>query len=113
MALQPEDQIEDVLSDAIGDCLRSLNKIHSWNKAKSKIFDSFLELSIKENYFCFQGDFRDYHLQRKGQHCLYFVPINQRGALKVFAGKKIRLVCAGRLQPSEIRIFHAQVISRD
>ena len=110
MALSVEDRIEDNLPDAIGKCLRAFNQIPTWNKEKIELFDAFLRLASKEKYLEFTGDFRDYHLQRKGQHCLYVVPENQRGALQIFAGKKIRLVCGGKWNEGEGRIFHAKLI---
>ena len=111
MALQLEDQIEDNLSDSIGNCLSAISKIPTWTNAKHAMFDEFLKLAKKEKYLEFRGDFRDYHLERKGQHCLYVVPINQRGALQVFAGKKVRLICSGKWNQREGRIFHVKVIS--
>jgi len=111
MALQIKDQIEDDLPDAIGVCLRSFNAIPTWTNKKIEMFDNFLKLAKKEKYLEFRGDFRDYHLQRKGEHCLYVVPDNQRGALQVFAGKKIRLICGGKWNQREGRIFHAKIIS--
>jgi hypothetical protein len=30
----------------------------------------------------FTGDYRDYHLERMGQSCLYNVLVNQRGAIE-------------------------------
>lgn len=110
MAFKFEDQIEDDLPDAIGNCLRAFNDIPTWTKAKNEMFDAFLTLAHREKYLEFRGDFRDYHLQRKGQHCLYVVPVDQRGALQVFAGKKVRLICGGKWNAREGRIFHAKVI---
>lgn len=111
MAFKLADQLEDNLQDAIGKCLRAFNEIPTWTKAKNEMFEDFLKLAKREKYLEFRGDFRDYHLQRKGQHCLYVVPLNQRGALQVYAGKKVRLICGGKWNAREGRIFHAQVIS--
>ena len=111
MTLKLEDQLKDDLKDEVGKCLRALNKISTWNKVKAEMFDEFLNLAETENYLKFTGDYRDYHLQRKAEHCLYFVPENQRGALQAFAGKKVRVICGGRWNARDGRIFHAKVIS--
>ncbi len=110
MAFNPEDQLEDNVEDAVGRCLRAFNLIPTWTNAKHEMFREFLRLAKKEKYLEFRGDFRDYHLERKGQHCLYLVPINQRGALQVFAGKRVRLICGGKWNQREGRIFHAKPI---
>jgi hypothetical protein len=111
MTLKLEDQIKDDLQDEVGKCLRALNKVPIWNKDKHAMFDAFLKLAETENYLEFKGDYRDYHLQRKAEHCLYVVPENQRGALQVFAGKKVRVICGGRWNARDGRIFHAKAIS--
>ena len=111
MALKQEDQIPDNLKDAEGECLRKLNSIPTWNTEKIILFDAFEGLArAKGSYLKFTGDFRDYHLQTKGQHCLYQVPLNQRGALAAFAGKKIRLVCGGKYNLREGRYFYAKSV---
>jgi hypothetical protein len=110
MAFQLKDQIEDNLQDPIGKCLKAFNVIPTWTNAKNAKFDECLKLAKKENYLEFRGDFRDYHLPKKGQHCLYVVPLNQRGALQVFAGKKVRLICGGKWNQREGRIFLAQLV---
>jgi len=110
MALLIENQIEDNLTDEVGKCLKEFSKIKTWTKKKIELFDAFEDMVRREKYLCFRGDFRDYHLPRKGQHCLYDVPLNQRGSLKVYAGKKIRLVCGGKWNLREGRIFYAKRI---
>ena len=95
MSLKIEDQIIDDFRDNIWNCLDSLHSVSSWSKEK---FGKFAELEKRlqdEGYLKFTGDYRDYHLERKGQACLYVIPETQRGALKVFRGKLIRLICAG------------------
>lgn len=108
MTLRIEEKIHDDLPDAIGICLRKLNNIPTWNRKKVDLFGQFIGLAKNDGYIEFQGDFRDYHLECKGHHCLYQVPLNQRGALKVFGGTKIRLVCGGSSGIRGGRIFYAK-----
>lgn len=110
MALLLENQIQDEIPDAVGKCLEELRKIPTWTKKKIELFAAFESMAKREKYLHFTGDFRDYHLQTKGQHCLYDVPVNQRGALKVFAGKRIRLVCGSKSNRIEGRYFYAKKI---
>lgn len=110
MTLIEKNKIYDDLPDEIGKCLRKLNTHLSWTKEKHGIFADFESLAKKGKYIFFTGDFRDYHLERKGEHCLYIVPVTQRGALKVFSGKKIRLVCGSKSNQREGRFFYAKNI---
>ena len=108
MTLHLDNQIPDTINDEIGICLRQLHAIPQWTKEKVKIFLKFETLANRENYMSFFADRRDYHLQRKGQSCLYDVPLDQRGALKRFSGMRIRLVCGGSLNPYSDRIYFAK-----
>jgi hypothetical protein len=110
MGLKLIDQIEDSLEDEIGLCLRRLHATPTWTTVKSELFEQLMGLAKRERYMRFTGDFRDYHLERKGQSCLYDVPLGQRGALKKFRGKRIRLICAGAWDQYAGRFFLAKTI---
>lgn len=113
MGLELIDQIEDSLEDEIGPCLRRLHATPTWTTVKSQLFEQLMCLTKRERYMRFTGDFRDYHLERKGQSCLYDVPLGQRGALKKFRGKRIRLICEGAWDQYAGRFFLAKVVRVD
>ncbi len=95
MALRFENQIADDLSDDVGRCLQTLHAYPTWTAAKVSAFKDLEELTAREGYLRFTGDFRSYHLERKGESCLYDIPMTQRGALQPFRGQRVRLICAG------------------
>ncbi len=113
MAFDVDDQIEDFLEDEVGLCLRNLHAIETWTAQKVKLFDLLEDLTKRGRYFSFTGDYRDYHLERKGQSCLYDVPMSQRGALKIFRGKRVRLICAGAWNQYAGRFFLAKPVLCD
>ena len=95
MAFQPQDQLTDSLDDDVGKCLHRLHAIPTWTAEKVYLFEELLRICKRQSYLRFTGDYRDYHLERKGQSCLYDVPLNQRGALEKFRGHRVRLICEG------------------
>lgn len=111
MALKRENQIPDDIQDEIGICLRKLHAIPTWTAHKHAVYEEFKELIKTEKYFSFSADCRDYHLERKGQSCIYNVPEDQQGALSIFAGKRIRLVCDGSFNPYTARTYFAKIIT--
>ena len=110
MTLKVHDQIEDSLDDEVGLCLRKLHANQTWTAVKIKLFEQLIALTKRGRYFRFTGDYRDYHLERKGQSCMYEVPLDQRGALKKFRGKRIRLICEGAWNQYAGRFFLAKVV---
>lgn len=111
MALKFENQIEDDLNDDVGRCLRALHAHPTWTAAKAAAFRHLEEVAAQEGYLRFTGDFRSYHLERKGESCLYDIPMGQRGALQPFCGKRVRLICAGGWDPYAGRYFLAKAIN--
>ena len=67
----------------------------AWNSNCAVLFERLEKILSKKKYKKFIGDFRTYHLTRKGQSCLYDIPANQLGFLKPYRGKRVRLVCRG------------------
>jgi endogenous inhibitor of DNA gyrase (YacG/DUF329 family) len=110
MALKFENQIRDDLNDDVGRCLRALHAHPTWTAAKVAAFKHLEEVAAQEGYLRFTGDFRSYHLERKGESCLYDIPMTQRGALQPFCGKRVRLICAGGWDPYAGRYFLVKVI---
>ena len=110
MGLKLEDQIADYLEDDAGLCLRELHANRTWTTMKRHLFEKLMDIAKREHYLRFTGDYRDYHLERKGQSCLYDVPLDQRGALKKFRGMRVRLICAGGWDPYSGRFFLAKPV---
>lgn len=67
----------------------------AWNSNCAVLFERLEKILSKKKYKKFIGDFRTYHLTRKGQSCLYDIPANQLGFLKPYRRKRVRLVCRG------------------
>lgn len=107
MPLLASQQLADDIDDPIGRLLRDLGKLPRWTNKKYAIFAEFVTLARETGYILFTGDFRDYHIEHKGSHCLYDIPKTQRGALRVFAGHRVRLVCVGKSDGRAGRHFFA------
>ncbi len=112
MTLRFHEQITDTLDDEVGRCLRRLHAIPTWTAEKVTHFEELVRLCKRECYLRFTGDYRDYHLERKGQSCLYGVPVTQRGALERYRGKRVRLICEGGWNPYSGRYFLAKPVSQ-
>ena len=110
MGLKVHDQIDDSIDDEVSLCLRKLHANPTWTAEKIQLFKQLMALTKRERYMRFTGDYRDYHLERKGQSCLYDVPLDQRGALKKFRGKRIRLICEGAWDQYAGRFFLAKAV---
>ncbi len=108
MTLRIQDQIADNRDDDVGLCLYRLNAIPTWTSVKMSLFSELLRLTKSGRYLHFKGDFRDYHLERKGQSCIYQIPLNQKGALSKFRGKQVRLICVGKSDLRAGRFFLAK-----
>ena len=111
MALTPEQQLPDDLHDEVGLCLIEMRSIPTWTKRKFELFAEFQRLAKQKRYFLFTADGRDYLLYKSGNSCIFDVPANQRGALKKFAGRRIRLVCGGKSDRYSGRYYYAKQIS--
>ena len=111
MTLSHNLQIPDDIHDDVGILLRELHAIPTWTAVKHALYSQFEELVTRKSYVAFTGDCRDYHLERKGQSCLYDVPVNQRGALEKFRGHRVRLICEGAWNQYAGRHFLAKKIS--
>jgi hypothetical protein len=103
-------KIIDSIDDSIGAHLRDFQALPTWTAEKALAFRTVSKLAAAERYLYFTGDFRDYPIEHKGDSCLYDVPTTQRGALKVFRGKRIRLICAGKTDGRAGRSYFAKSI---
>jgi len=103
-------KLTDNLKDEISFAIHQFNCIKTWDKQKKNIYDSIERMLESEKYIQFTADSRDYHLYRKGESCLYDVPANQQGALKVFRNKRVRLVCAGAWNAYSGRFYYAKEV---
>lgn len=102
--------IRDDLEDVLGDLLRRLNTMPTWTKEKIDLYGEVETEAKAQKYKFFRGDCRRYHIQRKGDHGLFDVPIGKRGALAPFQGKRIRLICAGSWDQYSGRFYFAKPI---
>ncbi len=86
-------KFEDDVNDEVGQFLKKFNQIERWVKEKHTLNTEMIKLLKKKRYIEFSGSPYRYGLQRIGESYLYDVPINQRGNLEKFSGKRIRIVC--------------------
>ena len=111
MALKREQQLPDGLCDEIGLCLKEMRSIPTWTTRKFELFATFQQLARQKRYLLFTADVRDYLLYGSGNSCLFDVPVNQKGTLKNFSGKRIRLVCGGKFGRYSGRYYYAKPVS--
>jgi len=88
-----EDKISDPKSDDIGLILDQILAISTYTKIKKQLHHTLIRLLEKKGYVSFVGHPSKYHLSVVGDSCLYKVPLNRRGHLKIFRGKAVRIVC--------------------
>lgn len=79
--------------DSVDQILKDISTEISWTKRKKELFHDLNQRLEVEKYVIFHGDFRTYALQNKGASAIYQIPLDQRGTLKTYAGKTIRLIC--------------------
>ncbi len=95
--LRYANQLPDVVDDEIRRQLQAIQNLgRSWTQEKRDKYEALTKALKKSGqYWWFTGDCRDYHLQRKGEWCLYDVPEDQRGSLRGHRGQRVRLICTG------------------
>lgn len=91
--------VRDISPDTYDDCLgakiRRIQEISGWTAEKRRLQR---ELEVMSPYFGYVGlhvDPREYLLHLVGQSFQYHVPLNKRGRLAQFRGKRVRMVCLG------------------
>lgn len=112
MAVEEAYRYPDNLDDEVGRLLREIRSIPTWTTQKFEVFAAFERLARRQGYLLFTADMRDYNLPGSGNSCLYQVPLAQRGALKKFAGRFIRIVCGGKSNRYSGRYYYAKPVSK-
>ena len=86
--------LRDDVKDAVASILGAMNAIDGWTTKKRSLKDELLQKLSIENYIAFSATNPNrYHIQAIGQHYLYDVPLYKQGVLKVFRGKRVRIIC--------------------
>lgn len=84
---------QDCCNDLVGAKLRQFNAHLTWTAEKRRLRKELDALCERHGYIGFQGDYRNYGLQRVGQSLQYDVPVDKRGWLMPFRGKRVRIIC--------------------
>jgi len=86
-------RIQDTIDDDIGQMLHELLNMETYTKNKKELHHKLIGTLENRGYYKFLGHPSNYYLSRIGDSYLYDVPINRRGHLKIFRGKRVRLIC--------------------
>ena len=103
------DKIADEIVDDVRPFLDALADRKGWNDATKFALSELKKILKRKRYISFFGHPSRYHLTRIGDSCLYDVPVDRKGVLTGFRGKRVRLVCvsSGRFD----RVLMAGVVS--
>lgn len=85
--------LPDRCNDIVAAKLKQFNALETWTPQKKRLRKELDALCAKHGYIGFEGDYRNYGLQRVGQSLRYDVPMNKRGWLAPFRGKRVRIIC--------------------
>ena len=83
----------DTVTDLIGAKVRRMQRISQWNGTKRRLRDELDRMLHLYGYRALAADPRDYQLKYVGDAYQYDVPLDKRGHLQEFRGKRVRLVC--------------------
>jgi hypothetical protein len=86
-------KLADNVADEIKELLDSLNARTTWTQRCKLELEQLKKALEAKKYIYLEGHPKRYHLYSIGESCLYDVPVDRRGALTPFRGKRIRLVC--------------------
>jgi len=89
----PQLQLPDPLTDNAGILIKALLNRKAWGDEQKGLLEQLIHMLGRKRYITFVGHPARYHLTQIGQSCLMDIPINKRGHLSAFRGKRIRLVC--------------------
>lgn len=103
------DQIFDEVVDDVRPYIDTLAKRTGWNLEARNALELLKKILEAKKYITFLGHSNRYHLTRIGDSCLYDVPMDRKGFLSPFRGKRVRIVCvsSGRFA----RLLMAGVVS--
>ena len=102
--------LRDTPNDVIGSLLAKARAIETMTKAKRTLLDSAMEAMKTAKYVSIRGNYQSYGLSRIGHSCQYDIPMDRRGALLPFRGKRVRVVCVENTGRNG-RVFWAGPIS--
>ena len=84
----------DTAGDEIGRILSQAATINTMTKVKRDLIAQAVEAMIAAGYLVIRGSYQSYKLSRVGQSCQYDVPLDRKGALLPFRGKRVRVAVA-------------------
>lgn len=87
------DDLNDILAAKLRQFWRAQNSHGGWTSELERLRGDAERICELGGYKGLWVDARDYLVHRVGQSFLYDVPIDKRGNLAEFAGKRIRVVC--------------------
>ena len=88
--------LDDDFQDDIYPLLQHLRNSTSWNKKTHEIKESLRSLLKSKGYVSIvTSNPNRYHVNSIGSSYLYDVPLDKRGHLERFRGKRVRIVCTG------------------
>ncbi len=87
------EKLPDPLHGDIGELIGRLMARTTWGQREQTLRAQLADRLAKQGYVRLVGHPSRYHLTLVGESCLYDVPPKRRGKLKVFRGKRIRIVC--------------------
>lgn len=87
------DDLNDLLAAKLRQFWRAQNSHGGWTGELERLRHDVERICELSGYKGLWVDARDYLVHRVGQSFLYDVPIDKRGNLAEFAGKRIRVVC--------------------
>lgn len=90
-----EHVLPDLCEDILGAKILRLQSIDRWTAEKRKLQRDLEVMSPYFGYIGLWGDPRAYLVYQVGQSFVYDVPLDKRGNLSVFRGKRIRIICLG------------------
>jgi hypothetical protein len=85
----------DTLNDRVGQLGRAIRSQPRFNKQAAQLKADLIRAATEVQYIEFTARTTIYGTWRIGESLLFNVPLNRRGALTVFRGKAIRVVCVG------------------
>ena len=89
------DGVPDTLADKVGELGRAIRSQPHFNSEAIRLWNELESRLVRLGYIRFTANVTNYDTWRTGEAKLFFVPEHRRGALSVFRGETIRLVCVG------------------
>ena len=102
---------EDNIPDEISVARKSFLSHKTWTTEKKLSLERLIHLLKTHKYHELTGSYQSYSLGPIGDSFLYNVPVSQRGHLRAFREKTVRIVCAGRKGIST-RVFFVGEVTR-